>query len=264
MIVASRQVSSAADDADQERVAPAVEEARGDVAALVVGAEQVVRRVPGRPDRRHAEPEPARLLLHHGRRVLPLHDRRAVEVRAERIGVRDVVRVERRREAEQRRSATSTPSIAIATRLRSSAAPASAHGARADGGSRASSAAPRPRALSLIGRESSGGRARARPHARLLLDPRLVDEPVELLAEGEVADALRDEVDVLRVEQRRHRRRVRHRRSIFVHRALAASSSVDASASALCICALIFLSQKPAMLMLESLPGWNESQPNRT
>ena len=51
--------------------------------------------------------------------------------------------------------------------------------------------------------------------------------------------------------------------SIFAQSALAASSFVDPSVSALCICALIFLSQKPAMLMLESLPGWKDSQPKR-
>src|SRR3954468_3810037 len=43
-----------------------------------------------------------------------------------------------------------------------------------------------------------------------LLHPRLIEEPVELLAEDEVADALREEVEVLRVEERHHRRRVRH------------------------------------------------------
>ena len=33
--------------------------------------------------------------------------------------------------------------------------------------------------------------------------------------------------------------------------------------SAWCMSALIFLLQKAAMLMLESLPGWNDSQPRR-
>src|SRR5690349_10230544 len=41
-----------------------------------------------------------------------------------------------------------------------------------------------------------------------LLHPGLVDEPVELLAEDEIADPLRHEVDVLRREQRRRRRLV--------------------------------------------------------
>ena len=45
---------------DQERVAAAVEQAGGDVAALLVGAEEVVVDVPRRADRRDAEPEALR------------------------------------------------------------------------------------------------------------------------------------------------------------------------------------------------------------
>ena len=87
-------------DADHQRVAATVEQPGRDVAALGVGAEEVVGRIPRRPDRGHAEPEPAGGLLHHRHR-LPVHDRRAVEVRAERIGVGDVVRVDRRGEADE-------------------------------------------------------------------------------------------------------------------------------------------------------------------
>ena len=98
--VPNRQVRSAARDADQQRVAAAVQQAGRDVAALVVGAEEVVLRIPRRADRRHAEPEPSRFRLHH-RHGLAVHDRRSVEIRAEGVRVCDVVRVERRREAEQ-------------------------------------------------------------------------------------------------------------------------------------------------------------------
>ena len=99
--------------ADQQRVASAVEQPRGDVAALVVGAEEVVGRIPGRPDRRRRRgPSPVVLGGITGTR-LPVHDRRPVEVRLERIGVRDVVRVERRREAredDERRARRASPS----------------------------------------------------------------------------------------------------------------------------------------------------------
>ena len=54
-------------DADEQRVAAAVEQAGRDVAALVVGAQEVMVDVPGRPDRRHAEPEAAGALHHHRR-----------------------------------------------------------------------------------------------------------------------------------------------------------------------------------------------------
>ena len=87
-------------DADEQRVAAAVEQARGHVAALVVGAEEVVLGIPGRPDRRHAEPKPLGLLLHHRNR-LAVDDGRAVEVRAERIRVCDVLGVQGRGERQQ-------------------------------------------------------------------------------------------------------------------------------------------------------------------
>ena len=44
-------VISIADDADLERAAAAVEQAHGDVAAVRVGAEEVMVDVPGRSDR---------------------------------------------------------------------------------------------------------------------------------------------------------------------------------------------------------------------
>jgi len=53
-------------------------------------------------------------------------------------------------------------------------------------------------------------------------------------------------------------------RSIFAQRLFAAGKLVCSSFSALCIWSLIGLLQNPAMLMLESLPGWNDSQPNST
>ena len=59
MIVAKKQQSAAEASADEQGVAAAVEHPRGDVAALVVGAQEVVVDVPGRPDRRHAEAEAA-------------------------------------------------------------------------------------------------------------------------------------------------------------------------------------------------------------
>src|SRR5436190_1141253 len=95
---------------------------------------------------------------------------------------------------------TSTPTMTIATRLRSSRRRASRHGlAATTAGSAASEAATSPTTAPLT-----------EPPAERLLHPGLVDQPVELLAEREVADALRQEVDVPRREQRRHRRLVRH------------------------------------------------------
>ena len=64
MIVARKQQISAEAVPMMQRVAAAVEQARRDVAALVVGAEEVVVDVPRRPDRRHAEAEAARALDH--------------------------------------------------------------------------------------------------------------------------------------------------------------------------------------------------------
>ena len=91
MIVARKQQISAETDADDQRVAAAVEHPRRDVAALVVGAQEVVVDVPRRPDRRHAETEAARA-LDHDRRTLAVDDRRAVDRRHERVRVRDAVR----------------------------------------------------------------------------------------------------------------------------------------------------------------------------
>ena len=59
MMVARKQQIAADDRGDDQGVAAAVEHARSDVAALVVGAQEVVVDVPRRPDRRHAEPEAA-------------------------------------------------------------------------------------------------------------------------------------------------------------------------------------------------------------
>src|SRR5262249_5810442 len=92
-------------------------------------------------------------------------------------------------------TSTSRASIAIAIRLRSRRRRASAHGL-------APTAASSP--------AGAGGSPTIVPVIVSLLHPALRHEPVELLAEHEVADALRHEVDVLRRKERRHRRRVRH------------------------------------------------------
>src|SRR5712691_391419 len=84
----------------------------------------------------------------------------------------------------------STPAIVIAIRLRRSRRRAIAQGL--------------PPTAARSPARTGASPAIAPPISRLL-DPGLADEPIELLAEGEVADALRDEVDVLRREQRRHR-----------------------------------------------------------
>src|SRR5438874_4860428 len=85
---------------------------------------------------------------------------------------------------------TSTPSIVMAIRLRSSRLRAIAQG------------------LPPIAARSparTGASPAIVPPISRLLDPGLADKPIELLAEREVADPLRHEVDVLRREQRRHR-----------------------------------------------------------
>src|SRR3954466_12793292 len=90
---------------------------------------------------------------------------------------------------------TSTPTMTIATRLRSSRLRASRHGlAATTAGSAASEAATSPTTAPLT--EPPGAR---------LLHPGLVDQPVELLAEHEVPHALGHEVEMLRGEHRRHR-----------------------------------------------------------
>ena len=86
-------------DADLERGAPAVENARGHVAPLVVGAEEVVA-VPGRPDRHLAELELAAARLQDWD-LFAVDQRRSRQVRHERVGLRDVLRVVRRREADR-------------------------------------------------------------------------------------------------------------------------------------------------------------------
>ena len=74
---------------DQQRVAAAIEQPGHDVAALVVGAEQIGAETPGRPDRRGAEAEALGRGLHHRLRLAVDHDL-AVEVGAERIGAGDM------------------------------------------------------------------------------------------------------------------------------------------------------------------------------
>src|SRR4051812_13002256 len=94
---------------------------------------------------------------------------------------------------------TSTPTIVIATRFRRSRRRASAQGLPAASARTPAWAGASPAIAPLVTPKPSG-----------LLHPGLVDEPVELLAEDEVPDALRHEVDVLRREHRRHRRLVGH------------------------------------------------------
>ena len=84
--------------ADQQRVASAVEETGSDVSPLIVGTEQIVARIPRRANRGGAQPQP-RGRRRHDQYALSVHDRRPIEVRLKRVGVRDVVRVERRRKA---------------------------------------------------------------------------------------------------------------------------------------------------------------------
>src|SRR5581483_2650488 len=92
---------------------------------------------------------------------------------------------------------TSSRAIASAIRFRRSRRQASCHGPRATAARSPAWAGTSPTTAPLT--EPPGVR---------LLHPGLVDQPVELLAEDEVADALRHEVDVPRREQRRHRRLV--------------------------------------------------------
>src|SRR5580765_411910 len=104
---------------------------------------------------------------------------------------------------------TSTPSIAIAIQFLNSLRRAIAQGL-APLGSVPTTAGTSPARVLLIASRSSFGPDTSPARRRGLLDPRLGHEPVELLAEREVADAFRHEVDVLRVEERRHRRLIRH------------------------------------------------------
>ena len=86
-------------DPDLERGAAAVEHAGGDVAALLVGAEEVVS-LPGGADGRLPERERAAALLEHIHPFAVDHGARG-ETRGERIGVRDVAGVERGRERDR-------------------------------------------------------------------------------------------------------------------------------------------------------------------
>src|SRR6478752_7773501 len=94
----------------------------------------------------------------------------------------------------------SSAAITSATRLRSRRRRASCHGL----------AATTPRSPPVEARTSSTIAPLTDPPGARLLHPGLVDQPVELLAEDEVPDALRQEVDVARREQRRHRGLIRH------------------------------------------------------
>ena len=163
---------------DEQGVAAAVEHARGDVAALVVGAQEVVVDVPRRPDRRHAEPEAAGALDHDGR-GLAVDDRRAVDRRLERVRVRDAVGVPPRQQARAPRSRRSP------------------RGRRARSGCAAGAGRPAPtgcgRRRGPVWPTSPIATALRHPVARprRLLDPHLVHERVELRAPDVVADALR-------------------------------------------------------------------------
>ena len=75
--------------ADQQRIAAAVEQSGGDVAALAVGSQHVGSEAPGRLHRREAQAQPFGRGLHdlHG---LAGDDDLAVEVGAERVGAGDL------------------------------------------------------------------------------------------------------------------------------------------------------------------------------
>ena len=87
---------------DQQRVAPAIEQPRHDVAALVVGAEEIGAEIPGRPDGRVAEAQPFGRLLHH-RHLLAIDDDDGVEGGAERVDA-GIGGIDRRQQAQRRRS----------------------------------------------------------------------------------------------------------------------------------------------------------------
>ena len=179
------------DRADEQRVAAAVEQARGDVAALVVGAQEVVVDVPGRPDRRDAEAEAAGA-LHHHRLLLAVDQRRAVDA-SSRTGACA------RRGARTSRAARHDDHDHDEARERDERDPVAqqARGARAPMGCgrRRGPAWPTSPAASDL------RHPRVARTSRHLLDPDLVHEHVELRAPDVVADALRDEVDQARVEE---------------------------------------------------------------
>src|ERR1700760_4487078 len=98
----------------------------------------------------------------------------------------------------QRQSTTMTarsPAITSATRFRRIPRRASCHGL----------AAGIARSPPVGARTSSTIAPLTNPPGVRLLHPGLIDQPVELLAEDEVPDALRHEVEMLRREHRRHR-----------------------------------------------------------
>ena len=241
--------------ADQQGVAAAVEQPRGDVAALAVGAQEVIADVPGRPDRRHAEPEPAGGLDHHGD-CLAVDDRRAVDLRGERVGVRDVFGVDGGRRGT-RATITTKPAE------RDERGPVAAAG-----GARASAQGLRPTTRAAGPRRRPPRRPqplRSRPGPVHYWTQAWSTSHVVLRTEDVVPDALRQEVDLTRVEQHGHRRLVG--RSACRPSPTACwppAGSVTPRRSAFFISSSIVLSQKPAMLMLVSLPGWNDPQPSST
>ena len=209
---------------DQQRVAAAVQQARRDVAALVVGAEEVVLGSQVGPIGVTPSPSPPSPAASPA----PSCRRRSSSRRGstERLGVRDGWRTA----APRGRAATITasrPSIAIAIRLRASRRRASAHGLAPAGPTGGVAGAPPSEGLAH--RRPAAGPGSSPALTRSLLHPRLVDQPVELLAEGEVPDALRHEVDVLRVNSVAIGAASVTGLSIFAHCAFAASSSVTPS-----------------------------------
>ena len=80
---------------DQQRIAPAIEQPGHDVAALIVGAEEIGSDLPGRADRRMAKTKPSVDGSMTGTLLAVDHDL-AVQVGAERIGVRELGHVDGR------------------------------------------------------------------------------------------------------------------------------------------------------------------------
>ena len=65
MAVARTECNDGGGAGDQQRIAPAIKQPRHHIAALIVGAEEIVAELPGGADRRVAEPQALGRLLHH-------------------------------------------------------------------------------------------------------------------------------------------------------------------------------------------------------
>ena len=99
------------------RDAATVEESGEDVASQFIGAQEVLREVPRRSDRRHAESEALGIGLHHAAVVIANLDA-ALEIRGERVVVGDVVRVDRRQQRRDDHEEQDCRAAIIAARFR--------------------------------------------------------------------------------------------------------------------------------------------------